>query len=251
MCDQQRLRQACANAQTDQSLCKSLEYSMSVKLLTEQHLEFLSLTGGCTGSSESTLVKMPHCWKLHVTAHLCVISAEVKKIKVEKEEKKQDNNVDKESERVQKILDTAMQILDIPQQNAINEDQQNTADKESDIRTNQMRRGTLGPPEITESNMLADDTDDYDDTEIFNPELLVSLQKDYDKEMEADKADRENKDRPNKSGPLIVKEELAEGDTAENASADKVKDSINRLFTYCKDGNFNIHIWAWFGYFIC
>ena len=36
---------------------------MSVKLLTEHHLEFLSLKGGCTGSSESTLVKMPHCWK--------------------------------------------------------------------------------------------------------------------------------------------------------------------------------------------
>ena len=36
---------------------------MSVRLLTEHHLEFLSLTGGCTGLSESTLVKMPHCWK--------------------------------------------------------------------------------------------------------------------------------------------------------------------------------------------
>ena len=36
---------------------------MIVKLLTEHHFEFLSLTGGCTGSSESTLVKMPHCWK--------------------------------------------------------------------------------------------------------------------------------------------------------------------------------------------
>ena len=33
----------CAYAQSDQSLCKSLEYSMTVKLLTEQHLEFLSL----------------------------------------------------------------------------------------------------------------------------------------------------------------------------------------------------------------
>ena len=33
---------------------------MSVKLLTEHHLEFLSLKGGCTGSSESSLVKMPH-----------------------------------------------------------------------------------------------------------------------------------------------------------------------------------------------
>ena len=47
-----------------------LEYSMSVKLLTEHHLEFLSLKGGCTGSSESTLVKMPHCWKSHVMAHI-------------------------------------------------------------------------------------------------------------------------------------------------------------------------------------
>ena len=27
--------------------------------------------------------------------------------------------------------------------------------------------------------------------------------------------------------------------------------SIIRLFAYCKGGNFNIHIWAWFGYFIC
>ena len=42
---------------------------MSVKLLTEHNLEFLSLKGGCTGSSESTLVKMPHCWKTNVTAH--------------------------------------------------------------------------------------------------------------------------------------------------------------------------------------
>ena len=42
---------------------------LSVKLLTEHHLEFLSFKGGCTGSSESTLVKMPHCWKSHVAAH--------------------------------------------------------------------------------------------------------------------------------------------------------------------------------------
>ena len=26
---------------------------------------------------------------------------------------------------------------------------------------------------------------------------------------------------------------------------------INRLSAYCKGGNFNIHIWAWFGYSIC
>ena len=41
---------------------------MKVKLLTEQHLEFVSLKGGCTGSSESTYVKIPHCWKSHVMA---------------------------------------------------------------------------------------------------------------------------------------------------------------------------------------
>ena len=41
---------------------------MSVKLVTEHHLEFLSLKGGCKGSSESTLVKMSNCWKSHVTA---------------------------------------------------------------------------------------------------------------------------------------------------------------------------------------
>ena len=43
---------------------------MIVKLLTEHHLEFLSLKGGCRGSSESTHVKMPHCWKSHVLAHI-------------------------------------------------------------------------------------------------------------------------------------------------------------------------------------
>ena len=39
------------------------------KLLTEHHLEFLSLKGGCRDSSESTHVKMLHCWKSHATAH--------------------------------------------------------------------------------------------------------------------------------------------------------------------------------------
>ena len=48
----------------------SLEYSVTVKLLTEYHLDVLSLKEGYTGLSESTLVKMPHCWKSHVTAHL-------------------------------------------------------------------------------------------------------------------------------------------------------------------------------------
>ena len=46
---------------------------MSVKLPTEQHLEFLSLNGGCTGSSESTHVEMPHCSKSHVAAHFLTL----------------------------------------------------------------------------------------------------------------------------------------------------------------------------------
>ena len=43
---------------------------MIVKLLTEHHLEFLSLKEGCRGLSESTHVKIPHCWKSHALAHL-------------------------------------------------------------------------------------------------------------------------------------------------------------------------------------
>ena len=40
---------------------------MTAKLLTEHHLDFLSLIGG---SSESTLVKKPSCWKSHVAAKI-------------------------------------------------------------------------------------------------------------------------------------------------------------------------------------
>ena len=47
---------------------------MIVKLLTEHHLEFLSLKGGCRGSSESTLVKMSNCWKSHAAARMSVKS---------------------------------------------------------------------------------------------------------------------------------------------------------------------------------
>ena len=36
---------------------------MTIKLLIKQHLEFLSLKGGCRGSSESVPVKIPQCWK--------------------------------------------------------------------------------------------------------------------------------------------------------------------------------------------
>ena len=41
---------------------------MILKLLPEHHLGVLSLKGGGTGSSESTLVKMSNCWKSHAVA---------------------------------------------------------------------------------------------------------------------------------------------------------------------------------------
>ena len=43
---------------------------MIFKLLTEHHLEFLSLKEGCTGLSESTHVKMLHCWKSQALAQM-------------------------------------------------------------------------------------------------------------------------------------------------------------------------------------
>ena len=45
---------------------------MIVKLLTEHHLEFLSLKGGCRGSSESTLAKISIFWKSHAAAHMTI-----------------------------------------------------------------------------------------------------------------------------------------------------------------------------------
>ena len=66
-----------------QQMDTPVEYSMNAKLLTEQHLEFLNLKGGCTGSSESTLIKMSYCWKSHVAAHITkqyVFSSMVKSV---------------------------------------------------------------------------------------------------------------------------------------------------------------------------
>ena len=62
---------------------------MIVKLLTEHHLKFLSLKGGCTGPSESTHVKMPHYWRSHATAQMLttVDLMIVMKIKTEIQEK--------------------------------------------------------------------------------------------------------------------------------------------------------------------
>ena len=45
---------------------------MTAELLTEHQLEFLSLKGGCIGSSESTLGKMQHCWKSRVAAQILI-----------------------------------------------------------------------------------------------------------------------------------------------------------------------------------
>ena len=55
---------------------------MIVKLLTERHLEFLSLKGGCTGSSESTLVKMSNCWKSRALAQIIFESSNQSAFKI-------------------------------------------------------------------------------------------------------------------------------------------------------------------------
>ena len=47
---------------------------MTVKLLAEHHSEFISLKGGCTGSSESTFVKQ--CWKSHAAANVIITSSD-------------------------------------------------------------------------------------------------------------------------------------------------------------------------------
>ena len=46
---------------------------MIVKLLTEHHLRFLGLKGGCTGSSELAHVQSPNCWKSHARAPIILI----------------------------------------------------------------------------------------------------------------------------------------------------------------------------------
>ena len=46
---------------------------MTVKLLTEDNLKPLSLKGGCTSSSESTLFKMPHCLKSPAAAQNFIV----------------------------------------------------------------------------------------------------------------------------------------------------------------------------------
>ena len=65
MYDQQWLRPACAYAQSDQSLCQSLEYSRSVKLLAEHHLKFLRLKGGWAAQARLSL-HLLNCQIVHV-----------------------------------------------------------------------------------------------------------------------------------------------------------------------------------------
>ena len=68
---------------------------MTVKLLTEQHVEYLSLTGDCTGSSESIHVKMRHCWKSHVHVILFCDIFSITEIKMAKDQSvTEDNDLD-------------------------------------------------------------------------------------------------------------------------------------------------------------
>ena len=54
-------------AQSGQSLCLSIECSVTVGMLTGRRLGFLCLgVGGCAGSSGSARVGRPHCWKCHM-----------------------------------------------------------------------------------------------------------------------------------------------------------------------------------------
>ena len=71
MCDQQSLRSAVHTLSLIRAFVSRLNIiCVNYKPLTEHHFEFLNLKGGCTGSSKSTLVKMPYCWKSHVTAQI-------------------------------------------------------------------------------------------------------------------------------------------------------------------------------------
>ena len=50
------------------------EYSMTVKLLIEHHLQFQSLKGDYEGSPGSAVVKMSNCWKSHAAAQFSYYS---------------------------------------------------------------------------------------------------------------------------------------------------------------------------------
>ena len=62
----------CATSKASDQPAHTPAYSMIVKLLTEHHLELLSFKGGYRGSSESTHVKMAHCWKSHALTQISI-----------------------------------------------------------------------------------------------------------------------------------------------------------------------------------
>ena len=62
-----------AYPQSDQSHCWWHEYYMTLELLNERRLDFLSLMRGCKGSPESTILKIPQCWKSHVVAYITLV----------------------------------------------------------------------------------------------------------------------------------------------------------------------------------
>ena len=56
-----------ALTQTGQSLCKSFDYSLSVKLLTEHHFEFLSLIGEAALARLSLFMSKCHIVRNHMS----------------------------------------------------------------------------------------------------------------------------------------------------------------------------------------
>ena len=68
MCNQQSLIYAC----TLRSLIRAFVSPLHILWVVSywDHLDFLSIKAGYTGSSESTLVKLPHCWKSNVAVHI-------------------------------------------------------------------------------------------------------------------------------------------------------------------------------------
>ena len=58
---------------------------MTIKLLMEKYLAFLSLKGGYTDPAEfeSIHVKMPHCWKSHVVAQILFLGVSTVKCQLQ------------------------------------------------------------------------------------------------------------------------------------------------------------------------
>ena len=67
---------------SDQSLCSSLEYSMNVKLLTEHHLEFLSLKEAAQACLNLHLSKC-HIVGNHMPQHYIIIAKRSSKMSSE------------------------------------------------------------------------------------------------------------------------------------------------------------------------